>query len=96
MDATTNTKLNSCGFGMVIHDWRGEMVLYKTIHWPFPLSAVAAEAMTIKWGLNMAVVAVYPNSILFLIVVLLSIFRRVRERFLVTIGLSLMKLLKWL
>ena len=47
INATTNYRLDTRGFRIVIRDWQGDILLSRPIHWPSPLSA---KAMAVKWG----------------------------------------------
>ncbi|KAL5579486.1 hypothetical protein UlMin_011928 [Ulmus minor] len=50
VDAATNIKTGDRGMGIIIRDSVGDVICAKVIHWPFPISVEAAEALAIKWG----------------------------------------------
>lgn len=50
MDIAINNRNDSRKLGVFMKDSLVEVVLSRTVIWPFPISTEAAETLVIKWG----------------------------------------------
>ena len=57
IDAGTDNRIDRRGLDVIIRDHAGNVVLYQTIIWPYPISVEAQEALAIKWGIITALEA---------------------------------------
>ncbi|KAL5567856.1 hypothetical protein UlMin_024431 [Ulmus minor] len=57
VDAATNIRSGARGLGVIIRNSVGEFFFARAIHWSFPISVEAAEALAIKWGIITALEA---------------------------------------